>query len=915
MESVYAMRARIQYVVIFLGIFLIAGSLSSNIIRASVPPLSASGVDGEPDVGPWASATVELSDSVGAATQLGDIVLTGYAANYTATENMAAVERDILFPVESLERDENFLPESHDSQYFVAWLESDETSWEPHSHLLNDAHALMWLKATESGVIGPDPGSVIREGQQYGFLATHGSIAMNPPAYLPEGKLTGEPFLELAGPIVTQTQGVSNTGASDLAGVVVSGFMGFSGGDYSVSENGEAHIFQDFTLPEIASRSGDNYAYTYGWMRPADTEVDVDITMDFETRSARAHVNVTSGYFKQARELPMENGFVQRYWGVVFSLYLYFYPPHQGADEGMTPRSRLLWSFEEDVTGELVAAGSDWEERWTDLKGGLGLELSGDEVVRMYAGAQGAEGDTGGHSGHSEGSGTESSEGTEDSGSGTERGEGTGDRGHGTGSGEGSGNAGDGIGDGEGDGEGSHLTGAGVLQYNLSTDYLGQGLVALTDIKPYGSNTSLVDAWGFSSLQIEGEDYPLTKDDLVDHSSITGVWVFGMSIGWIWVSPIIQNGGDPAVKSDSWWWVQSPGGSTVGLVFKVRDEVLVLARIMIRPMEGFADIVIEAGAYTLDGEEKEMKLWQHLDPTIQGDVTYTNIQRNEEFGPEPTGDGEDMVVTSADGQSVRWLAQDTGACFCLADSGEIESHPGQNTDGESITDQDVRFYLEHRNFGEEFYRAYEVRAHGQFRITWGGGAPVYDIALDVSDHPDEVDTDGTLSVNTEVTNNGDTPIACYVWLTLDGNPGPSGIVRLDPGESTEVILELDLDQLEQDGMNTTHQWTNFTLKGKHTVTVEAFPLGAEDSEPGNNVASFTIDVGGSDDDGFFGGGGSIMWMLLLLLIIAVIIVVVVVVKRRDEDVDYGDEGIGGEGEYGNRDDGYDPDEGYWDEDE
>lgn len=109
------------------------------------------------------------------------------------------------------------------------------------------------------------------------------------------------------------------------------------------------------------------------------------------------------------------------------------------------------------------------------------------------------------------------------------------------------------YGDNEDDGNGQHLTGAGVLTYNLTTNYLDQGFVALTNITPYGHNESLVDAWGFSSLQIEGEDYPLTSEWLVDHSSVSGVWVFGVSIGWIWVSPAIQNGGDPAVKSDSWW--------------------------------------------------------------------------------------------------------------------------------------------------------------------------------------------------------------------------------------------------------------------------------------------------------------------------------------------------------------------------
>ena len=41
------------------------------------------------------------------------------------------------------------------------------------------------------------------------------------------------------------------------------------------------------------------------------------------------------------------------------------------------------------------------------------------------------------------------------------------------------------------------------------------------------------------------------------------------------------------------WWIHAPGGSTVGLVFKVRNEVLVLARIMIRPGEEFADFVVE----------------------------------------------------------------------------------------------------------------------------------------------------------------------------------------------------------------------------------------------------------------------------------------------------------------------------------
>jgi len=824
-------------------VLLLLGSLSSSIINASTS---------EENIGPWAPATVELSDSVSARTPLGDVVLTGYAANFTATENMAAVERDILLPVESLPRDENFIPRSYDSQYFVAWLESDETTWEPHSHLMNDAHALMWLKATESGVIGPEPGSVLRSGQQYGFLAAHGTITSSSPTYLPDGELTGDPFLELAGPLVTETQGVSNTGASDLGGVVVSGFMGFSGGDYSVNELGEVRITQDFTLPEIAARAGDNFAYTWAWMRPADTEVQVGFGMDFKARTATAHVNVTDGYFKQAREIPMQDGFIHRYWGVVFSLYLYFYPPHQGADQGLTPRSRLIWPFDPDTQGDLVAGGSDWEERWSDLSGGLAVELSGDRVIRFH-----------------EGSGPEETT-TEEAAEGDE---------------------GENYGDGNGNGD-SHLTGAGVLSYNLTTNYLGQDLVALTNITPFGSNESLVDAWGFSSLQIEGEDYPLTSDLLVDHSAQTGVWVFGVSIGWIWVSPIIQNGGDPAVKSDSWWWLYSPGGATAGLVFKIRNEVLVFAKIMIRPNEGFADIVIQAGAYTLDGEEREMKLWQHIDPSVEGNVVYADTPQDEEFGPMPTGTGgvsEHVQVTGADGRRVRWTPEDEGGVFCLVDHDELAPHPAQEADGEPITDVDIRFYTEHRNFGEEYYRAYAVYANTQFRITWGGDEPIYDVSIELPNKTDEVDPDGTLKVRPLVTNGGDTPIAFYVWLTMDGNPAVSSVRKLAPGETMEVPLEFDLGQFDRDGMNTTHHWNNFTIEGRHTVRVEVFPLGAEDGNTDDNAVSFELQVGETDDDGLFGdSGGSFCALIVLMIVIMIIAVILVMRKREQENDDYYD---------------------------
>lgn len=814
---------------------LLLGSISSPIMSIGTS---------EESIGPSATATVELSDSLGASTPLGDVVLTGYAANYTATENMAAVERDILLPVESLPRDENFIPESYDSQYFIAWLESDETKWEPHSHLMNNAHALMWLKATEQGPIGPEPGSVLTASQQYGFLATHGSIASSAPSYLPDGDLTGEPFLELAGPMVTETQGVSNSGASDLGGVVVSGFMGFSGGDYSVNEMGEARIYQNFSLPEIAARAGDNFAYTWAWIPPPDTEVDVGFAMDFESRTATAHVNVTSGYFKQAREIPMPGGFIHRYWGVVFSLYLYFYPTHQGSDQGLTPRSRLIWPFETESTGELVAGGANWEEQWTDLSGGLAIELEGNKVVRIH---EGGVPDS-----------TDNEYNAKD-----ENGE-----------------------------DGNHLTGAGVLSYNLTTDYLGQELVALTNITPFGSNESLVDAWGFSSLQIEGEDHPLTKDWLVDVSAHTGVWVFGVSIGWIWVSPIIQNGGDPAVKSDSWWWLYSPGGATAGLVFKVRDEVLVLAKIMIRPNEGFADIVIQAGAYTLDGEERDMKLWQHLDPSVEGNVVYADTPQDEEFGPMPTGTGgvsEHVQVTGDDGRRVRWTPEDEGGIFCIVDHDELVAHPAGDADGESITDVDIRFYTEHRNFGEEYYRAYAVYANTQFRISWGGDPPAYDVSMDLSDVPDEVEEEGTLKVRALVTNNGETPIAIYLWLSIDGNPAICTTRELVPGETMDVPLEFDLGQLAEDGMNTTHHWTNFTLKGDHTVRVEVFPLGAEDGNPDDNTVEFTVGVGESDDDGLFGVGAGSGWLILVLILIVLVVGLLIMWKRRTQD-DEGDEG-------------------------
>lgn len=808
---------------------------------------------------------VELSDSVSASTSLGDIVLTGYAANYTATQTVVALERDVLLPVESLSRDENFLPESHDSQYFVAWLESDETTWEPHSHLLRDAHALMWLKASEQGPIGPEPGSVLLSGQQYGFLAAHGSMASNAPTYLPDGELTGEPFLELAGPLVTETQGVSNIGASDLGGVVVSGFMGFSGGDYQVSSMGAVSISQNFTLPEIATRSGDNYAYTWAWIRPPDTDVDVDFDMDFPSRSGTATVTVTDGYFKQARELTMPGGFVQRYWGVVFSLYLYFYPPHQEAEEGLTPHSRLLWPFGSDGVGELVAGGADWEESWSGLSEGIGIELVGNEVVRVFNGQKGTE------VGQEEQTDMGTSALTLGVGASVEE-------------------AGGEDGDNEDDGNGQHLTGAGVLTYNLTTDYLDQGFVALTNITPYGHNESLVDAWGFSSLQIEGEDYPLTDEWLVDHSSVSGVWVFGVSIGWIWVSPAIQNGGDPAVKSDSWWWIYTQGGATAGLVFKVRDEVLVIARIMIRPNEGFADIVIEAGAYTLDGEQKEMKLWQHLDPSVQGDVTYTEIQRSEEFGPEPVGDGEDMEVSGSDGRRVRWLAQDTGGGFCLLDSGEIVAHPSEEADGDPITDQDIRFYLEHRNFGEEFYRAYAVYADSQFRITWGGEPPVYDVSVEMKKVPKHVKVTGSLdggggllNLNPTLTNNGDTPITCYLWVTIASHPAMWETVTLLPGEIKEVPMEFSFEGLGAHGMNTTHHWTNFSIEGTHQVYLEVFPLGAEDGNPDDNTVSFSLQVGEGDDDGFFSSGGEGYALIGFVVCVVVLVIAIVLYRRREEE--------------------------------
>jgi len=793
-------------------------------------------------------ATVELSDSVGATTLLGDTVLTGYAANYTATQDVAAVERDVLLPVESLQRDENFLPQSYDSQYFVAWLESDETKWEPHSHLMGDAHALMWLKATEQGPIGPEPGSVLRSGQQYGFIASHGSMAMMAPPYLPNSAEKGDPFLELAGPVVTETQGVSNTGASDMVGVVMAGFAGIKGGDYDVDEQGVARLVHNFTLPEAASRAGDNYAYTWAWIRPQDTDVDVNFDFDFPGRQGTLEVTFTGGYWKEARELVMPSGFVQRYWGVVFSLYLYLFPPHQGADEGLTASSRLLWAQEENTVGELTTGGPWGEESWSDVTGGFGLQLRDSRVDRLFLGNQ------------------EKAVGVEDSEDKVSRRL----------------NA-------QGEDNGTQLTGAGQLSYVLDTNYLDQGYVAITNITPWGHDEPLVDAYGMANLVVEGEDHLLTNEWLVDHSSVTGVWVFGLSIGWITFSPTLQNSGNPSCKSDSWWWIYDPGGATVGLVFKFGEEVLVMARIMIRPHETFADIVIEAGAFTLDSEEREMKIFQHIDPRVEGTVSYTDLEQTEEFGPMSGGNGEDVEVVDSGGRRVRWMPQDEGGIFCLADHGELVAHPREDIDGEPITDQDIRFYTEMRNFGGEAYRAYEVAAASQFRVSWGGDDPITDLILQLPEKPGTVEPGDTLELEALVTNAGTTMVQCYLWLTIDGEPAAVTTFKIGAGAQEAVKVTWTVAACGE-GSLAAHNWTNFSLEGKHAAHLELFPVGyleEEDSE--DNVVDFELTVEDAGDEGFFETGGGVAVGILALL--AVVGVAVFLWKKREEEEEeeYGEE--------------------------
>ncbi len=806
-------------------IFLLLGSILTPV--ASVPePASA------------ALATVELSNTVGAKTPLGDTVLTGYAANYTATEDVAAVERDVLLPVESVVRDENFLPQSYDSQYFVAWLESDETTWEPHSHLMKDAHALMWLKATEQGPIGPEPGSVLQAGQQYGFIASHGSMAMNAPSYLPNSDKAGDPFLELAGPVVTETQGVSNTGASDMVGVVMSGFAGVKGGDYNADEEGAGRLVYNFTLPKAAVAAGqeENYAYTYAWMRPQDTNVQVWFGFDFENRQGTLNVNLTEGYWKEARELVMPGGFVQRYWGVVFSLYLYLFPTHQGTEDGLTPCSRLLWAQEEDTLGELTTGGPWGEESWSDITGGFGLQLRNSEVEEIYLGSLDAA----------------KAEAKND------------------------------TGDGDND---TQLTGRGQVSYKLDTNYLDQGFVAVTDITPWGHDEPLVDAYGMANLVVEGEDNFLTSEWLVDHSSVTGVWVFGMSIGWITPSPILQNEGNPACKSDSWWWIYDSGGATIQLAFKFNFEVFVMARIMVRPQDTFADIVIEAGAFTLDSQEREMKIFQHIDPGINGSVNYAGLPQDEEFGPLPVGTGgvsEYAEVVADDGKRVRWTPSDEGGIFCLADHNDLITHPNQGADGEPLTDQDVRFYTEMRNFGGEAYRAYEVAADSQFRISWGGEEPVTDLTLQLPKKPGKGETGETLELEAIVTNSGDIKVPCYLWLTIDGEPAAVTTFELEAGTQEEVKIQWTVGD-RGEGALSVHNWTNFTVEGVHDIHLELFPTGqVEEEDASDNMVDFKLKITREEDeDGFFqSAGGLISLSLLFLLVFAFL--VLAIMKRQEE---------------------------------
>jgi len=800
--------ARIQHSPLLL-VFLLLGCTLTPL--ATIPePASATPL-----------ATVELSTSVGAKTPLGDTVLTGYSANYTATRTVAAVERDVLLPVESIERDENFLPVSHDSQYFVAWLESDETKWEPHSHLMNDAHALMWLKASEQGPIGPETGSVLQAGQQYGFIASHGSLGMGAPPYLPNSAEKGDPFLELAGPVVTQTQGVSNTGASDMTGVVMAGFAGFKGGDYDFDEDGAATLHQEFTLPEAAVAAGEEekYSYTYAWIRPRDTDVDVNFDLDFAERKGTLDITFTRGYWKEARELMMPSGVVQRYWGVVFSLYLYLFPSHQGADEGLIPCSRLLWAQEEGSLGELTTGGPWGEESWSDVTGGFGLQLRDTRVEELYLGNL--------------------------------------DRAR--------------VGNESGGEEDTQLTGRGQISYELDTNYLNQGFVAITNITPWGHDEPIVDAYGMANLVVEGEDNFLTNEWLVDHSAVAGVWVFGFSIGWITMSPTIQNNGNPSCKSDSWWWIYDPGGATINLAFKYNDEVFVMARIMIRPHETFADIVIEAGAFTLDSEEREMKIFQHLDPHINGTVNYGGLDQDEEFGPLPAGtrgDVEYVEVEADDGETVRWTPSDEGGLFGLADHDDLVTHPSQGNDGEPITDQDIRFYTEMRNFGGETYRAYEVAASSQLRIDWGGEDPVTDLTLQLPGKPGEIEIGETLELEALVTNSGNTRTPCYLWLTIDGEPAAFTTLELDAGAQEEVKLEWTVGE-RGEGILGVHNWTNFTLRGEHDVHLEIFPVGyTEEEVPSDNYIDFKLKVGDADEEGFLqGGGGALLGLLGLFVVV------------------------------------------------
>ena len=791
-----------------------------------------------------ALAVVELSQSVGGLTPRGDTVITGYSANYTANQNVYVVERDVLMPVETLERDENFLPLSQDSQYFAAWLESDETKWEPHSHLYSDAHAIMWLKATEQGPIGPEPSAILRAGQQYGFIASHGSMAMQAPPYLPNGSRDGVGFLELAGPVVTQTQGYSNTGASDLTGVVMAGFAGFLGGDYHFDEQGAVTLTQNFTLPEIAARAGDNYAYTWAWIRPQDTEVGVDFDLDLPAAAGSVTVTIEGGFFKQARELPMPGGFIQRYWGVVFSLYLYFFPPHQGQAEAgessqgmdeasdLRPHSRMLWALEPDTLGEMRTRWSGGQHSWSNIQGGMGLELEGSKVLRVHAPTEAPnEADEPPDTVGNEQPFTAQEEDNEAN------------------------NA-------------KHVTGAGQVSYELDTDYLGQGFVAITNLTPWSMNHSLVDAYGLSYLQLEGTDIALTSDMLVDHSALPGVWVFGMSIGWITLSPTLQNGGNPSFKSDSWWWIFWSAGSTVQLVYKINNEVLVLAKLMTYPRGDFSDTVIHAGAYTLDSQQKQMKLFQHLDPALQGNVNYASSQEDQEFGPRPVGTGgvsEHMEVTG-NGMSVRWTPQDEGAGFCVVDSGELVAHPDDEVNGETITDQDVRFYIEVRNFGEEYYRAYAIYGNTQFRMNWGGDQPVYDLQLELQNKPDEADIGSPLKLAPTITNWGLTPIQGYLLLTVDNHEAWTGFVNLTAGEQQTLPISWVVGTSGATGTPGMGPWENFTLLGRHSIHLEVFPLGAEENSPEDNVVQFDITFIEAGDSGF----GSVTWFLLLMLILIIL---------------------------------------------